>query len=123
MTARRTPGKALVARIVADMAARGLEPDAKERELLALAEGLADQLDGLRQAVASEGYTSTLESGRVVINAAVPAINTTSLALAKVLGVVNMSDQPPINVVKQRASKARWRQHNLAKAAQYEVGG
>jgi len=28
------------------MAANGLEPDAKERELLALAEGLVDQLDG-----------------------------------------------------------------------------
>lgn len=117
MTARKTPGKALVGRIIADMSTRGLEPDAKERELLALAEGLADQLDGLRKAVSAEGYTTALESGRVVINAAVPAINTTSLALAKVLAQVQMSDQPPINLVKQRASKARWRQHNLAKIA------
>ena len=104
MTLPKTVGKRLVARIVNDMAANGLEPDAKERELLALAEGLVDQLDGLRKAVAAEGPTTVLESGRVVINAAVPAINTTSLALAKVLAQVQMSDQPPINLTKQRAS-------------------
>ena len=123
MTARKTPGKALVARIIADMGARGLEPDAKERELLALAEGLADQLDGLRQAVATEGYSTTLETGRIVANPAVGLINSTSLALKNVLAAVNMTDQPPINLVKQRASKARWRAHNAAKAAQYEAGG
>jgi len=119
---RSTSGKALVRRIIADMSRRGLEPDAKERELLALAEGLADQLDGLRRSVSAEGYTSVLDSGRVVINAAVPAINTTSLALTKVLAAINMTDQPPVNLVKQRASKARWRAHNQAKAAQYDVG-
>jgi hypothetical protein len=117
MTARKTPGKALVGRIIADMGARGLEPDAKETELLRLAEGLADQLEALRQSVAAEGYCSTLESGRIVANPAAALINTTSLALAKVLAQVQMGDQPPVDLVKQRASKARWRQHNLAKAA------
>ncbi len=37
-------GQELVARIVAEMAANGLEPDGKEQELLGLAEGLADRL-------------------------------------------------------------------------------
>ena len=123
MTPRKTPGKALVGRIIADMAVRGLEPDAKERELLALAEGLADQLDGLRKSVAAEGYSTTLETGRIVANPAVSLINQTSAALAKVLSQIQMSDQPPLNRVKQRASQARWRAHNQAKAAQYEVGG
>jgi hypothetical protein len=117
MTPRKTPGKALVGRIIADMAARGLEPDAKERELLALAEGLADQLDGLRKSVSAEGYSTTLETGRIVANPAVGLINTTTTALARVLAQIQMSDQPPLNLVKQRASLSRWRAHNAAKAA------
>lgn len=122
MTARKTPGKALVGRIIADMGARGFEPDAKERELLALAEGLADQLDGLHRSVAADGYSTTLETGRIVANPAVALTNTTSLALAKVLAQIQMSDQPPLNLVKQRASKARWRAHNRARAEWDSVG-
>lgn len=116
MTYRKRAGKALIERIVGDMAARGLQPDAKERELLTLAETLADQLDGLRTSVKQHGYSTTLESGRIVANPAVAQINQTSLALAKVLAQVNMTDQPPVNRVKQRASQARWRAHNEAKA-------
>ncbi|MGK2880284.1 MAG: hypothetical protein ACSLE6_05635 [Mycobacterium sp.] len=43
-----TPGQQLVARITNDMAARYLEPSSKEFELLQLAAGLADQLEGLK---------------------------------------------------------------------------
>lgn len=122
MTARQTPGKAMVTRVIADMANRGFEPDAKERELLALAQGLADQLDGLRKSVATDGYSTTLKTGRIVANPAVALINTTSLALAKVLAQVQMSDQPPINLVKQRAGNARWRAHNQAKQQWDQLG-
>lgn len=115
MTIRKASGKAMIGRIVADMAARGLQPDAKERELLTLAEGLADQLDGLRRSVKAQGYSTTLESGRIVANPAVAQINTTSLALAKVLAQINMDIAPAVNRTKQRASQARWRAHNEAK--------
>jgi len=122
MTYRKASGKALVGRIIADMAARGLQPDAKERELLSLAEGLADQLDGLRRSVKQQGYSTTLESGRIVANPAVAAINQTSLALARVLAQVNMEVAPPVNRTKQRAAQTRWASHNAAKARWEGIG-
>ncbi|MGO9034976.1 hypothetical protein [Mycobacterium sp.] len=123
MTARKTPGKRLIERITADMAARGLEPDAKERELLGLAEGLQNQLDGLRKDVATNGYSSIhQETGRLFASPSVALINQTSTALAKVLAQIQMTDQPPVNRVKQRASQIRWQAHNAAKAAQYGEG-
>jgi len=44
-----SPGAELVARVVADMRANGLEPDRREVELLSLAEKLADRLDALER--------------------------------------------------------------------------
>jgi hypothetical protein len=52
---RMGAGSELVARIVVDMHARGLEPDAKKTELLGLAEGLADRLADLEETVELEG--------------------------------------------------------------------
>ncbi len=115
MTTRKTPGKALVARIIADMDAHGLEADTKERELLRLAEGLADQLDGLRKSVAAEGYSTTLETGRIVANPAVALINSTSLALTKVLAGVQMTEPAPETRASARARRAanqRWHPQN-----------
>lgn len=119
---RKASGKALVGRITADMAARGLQPDAKERELLAIAERLADQLDGLHRSVKTQGVSTTLESGRIVANPAVAQINTTSLALAKVLAHINMDVGPPVNRTKQRAARARWGAHNAAKEKWEAIG-
>ena len=48
-------GEELVARMVADMRERGLEPDAKERELLSIAQDLADPLAELEACVAEDG--------------------------------------------------------------------
>lgn len=104
-----TPGGALVARIVAAMAAAGLQPDARERELLAVAETLADQLDGLKRDVEVNGYSTVLQSGRVVANPAVAAINQTATALARVLAQVSMTEEAPIDKARQRAAQARWR--------------
>lgn len=122
MTVPKASGKAMIRRIVADMTSRGLEPDALERELLDLAEGLADQLVALRRNVKMQGVNTTLESGRIVANPAVAQINTTSLALAKVLSQINMDETPAINRTKQAAAKARWRPHNEAKAKWNQVG-
>jgi hypothetical protein len=112
----------MIRRIVADMASRGLEPDAKECELLDLAEGLADQLVALRRNVKAHGVSTTLESGRIVANPSVAQINTTTLALAKVLTQINMDETPAINRTKQAAAQARWRSHNEAKAKFEAVG-
>ncbi len=123
MTLPKTAGRRLVSRIVKDMGANGLEPDGKERELLTLAEGLADQLEKLREVVASEGYTTVIGTGRIVAHPCVALANQTTTALARVLAQIRMDDGPSVNLVKQRASKTRWRAHNAAKAQQYAAGG
>jgi hypothetical protein len=105
-----TAGQELVSRIVDDMAARGLEPDAKEHELLAIAAGLADQIEALTEDVRREGYSSRLKSGRIVIHPAVAEIRAASTALSKVIEGVEMGEGIPLNRTKQRAAQARWRQ-------------
>ena len=87
---RMSAGAELVARIVDDMHAHGLEPDAKEQELLALAEGLADRLAELEETIELEGLSVMLSSGRTVMNPAVSESRQTRTALATVLGRVSM---------------------------------
>jgi hypothetical protein len=113
---RMNEGRELVARIVADMAAHGLEPDAREIELLSLAEGLADRLAELEEAVEVEGLSVTLLSGRVVMNPAVAESRMTRTALATVLGRVSMVEGAAKDPQRVAAAQKRWLQHNLAKA-------
>jgi hypothetical protein len=108
-------GRALVARIVADMAAHGLEPDGKERELLTLAEGMADRLAELEDIIASEGLAVTLKSGRVVMNPAVGEARMTRTSLARVLAGVSMLEGRAKDPAKVKAAQGRWLQHNIAK--------
>jgi hypothetical protein len=109
-------GRELVGRIVAEMALHGLEPDAKERELLALAEGLADRLSELEDHIAADGLSITLHSGRIVMNPAVAEARMTRTSLATVLTKISMTEAPAKDPAKQAASQARWRAHNMAKA-------
>ncbi len=51
----------------------------------------------------------------MVIHPAVAAINTTSLALAKVLSRVTMTELPVKNAAKRRAAQMRSSAHNRAK--------
>ena len=108
-------GQELVARIVAEMHASGLEPDAKERELLALAEGLADRLAELECSIEDEGLSMVLNSGRIVMNPAVAEARMTRTALAGVLSRISMTELPAKDPAKVKAAAVRWRQHNLAK--------
>lgn len=112
---RVSDGQDLVARVLAEMHAHGLEPDAKEQELLALAEGLADRLAELESDIEADGRTMVLNNGRVVMNPAVAESRMTRTSLATVLTKISMTEAPAKDPVKQAASQARWRAHNLAK--------
>ena len=111
-----TEGEELVGRIVEEMRGNGLEPDAKETELLAVAEGLADRLAELEQSIQDDGLTLVLDNGRVVMNPAVAESRMIRTALATVLTKISMTEERAKDPVKQAASRARWREHNLAKA-------
>jgi len=108
-------GAALVARIRAEMAAEDLEPDGREIELLAIAEGLQDRICELEGLIAGEGMSSTSKSGVVHLNPAVGEARQTRSALARVLGIQMQRDVK--DPVKQRAAQARWSRHNAAKEA------
>ncbi|HWY01329.1 MAG TPA: hypothetical protein VNY55_16050 [Mycobacterium sp.] len=110
-----TEGAELVARIVADMHAHGLEPDSKEAELLALAEGLADRLAELEQDIEVDGRSMVLSSGRVVMNPAVAESRMTRTSLAGVLSRVSMVEGREKDPQKVAAAQKRWLQHNIAK--------
>jgi hypothetical protein len=107
------PGAALVARIRAEMAEEGLEPDGREVELLGLAEDLADRIVELEAAI-SDGLTSTAKRGLVRLHPGVVEGRQTRVALARVLSEIQMRDDSK-NPVKQRAADHRWRAHNVAK--------
>lgn len=111
-----TVGAELVARIVADMHAHGLEPDAKETELLALAEGLADRLADLEHDIEEDGRSMVLSSGRVVMNPAVAESRMSRTSLAAVLSRISMVEGRQKDPQKVHAAQVRWTQHNLAKA-------
>lgn len=117
--AKRTPGVALVTRIRADMKAEGLEPDGREVELLAIAEGLADRLAELEAAIKADGLSSTSKGGIVRLHPAVAEARQTRTSLARVLAGIQMTDDSR-DPTKQKAAQSRWRAHNAAKRA---VGG
>jgi hypothetical protein len=75
-------GQDLVDRITAEMRDNGLEPDPKERELLALASGLADRLFELEQSIEEDGLSMYLTSGAVKMNPAVAESRMTRTSLA-----------------------------------------
>ena len=109
-------GSALVARLRAEMDAADLEPDAKEVELLSIAEALQDRIVELEDLISSEGMSSTSKSGVVHLNPAVGEARQTRAALARVIAGIQMQEDAK-DPVKQRAANSRWRAHNEAKRA------
>lgn len=120
MTKRQVagPGAALVARVRAEMAVEGLEPDGREIELLALAEAFADRVAELEQAIERDGLTSRSKGGLVRVHPAVAEVRQTRAALARVLAGVQMHDDAR-DPKKQAAAQSRWRAHNEAKQRVY----
>ena len=112
-----TTGAALVARIRAEMAAEGLEPDGRESSCWASLRALRTGSPSLRRRL-RRGLTSTSKGGLVRLHPAVAAVRQTRSALARVLSGVQMSDGTK-DPVKQAAAQARWRSHNEAKKRGY----
>jgi hypothetical protein len=108
-----SPGAALVGRIRAEMAEENLEPDAREGELLSLAEELADRIAELEAAIAADGLTSS-KGGLVRLHPGIVDARQTRTALARVLSEIQMRDDSK-NPVKQRPADRRSYAHNVAK--------
>lgn len=111
---RDLSGAALVARIRAEMAEEGLEPDAREAEMLVLAADLQDRVLELEGSIGDDGLTSMSKGGIVRLHPAVAEVRQTRAALARVLAGIQMRDEVK-NPAKQKAADTRWRSHNIAK--------
>ena len=107
-------GSALVARLRGEMDAEDLEPDAKEVELLSIAEALQDRIVELEALIGAEGLSSTSKSGVVHLNPAVGEARQTRAALARVISGIQLREDVK-DPVKQRAANVRWRGHNEGK--------
>jgi hypothetical protein len=112
-----SPGPQLVAAILAQLAEDGLEPDARDAALLQTAARLADRMAGLELMIASDGERSVSETGIVRLHPGIAEYRNHSIALAKVLQAVALSETVGVakDPAKVRAAETRWRAHNLAK--------
>ena len=115
--AEKSPGEAMVDRIIEDMAETAqLEPDQRDRELFSVIAEIVDEIEALKQVVVEEGRSVELRDGRMVVHGAVTEIRLQRAALAKLLGSLALNPTGK-NPVKQRAAITRWAPHNAAKAA------
>jgi phage terminase small subunit len=112
------PGVELWRRIAADVA-DGFELDERERQALAHACRLEDELAGLEAAVAAEGATVTGSKGQPRVHPALSEARQHRLAQARLLASLQL-DRPeelaPGVRQAQRAAQARWQQRRRAAA-------
>ena len=118
MAVEKSCGAALVQRIIEDMAAHGLEPDQRDRELFDVIADIANEIEQLKSTVAAEGRTTVLRDGRPVVHGAVVEMRLQRAALAKLLSGLSIDGQNK-NPEKQRAAQTRWAAHNAAKRGMY----
>ena len=113
---KQTPGAAMVAAILAEMAEVGCEPDSKETVLLDTARKLVDRLDALERVIVREGLMLCSPAGVVKVHPAAVEHRQLAANLARVLSNVVIGDSSAgKSPVKQRAAQTRWRAHNLAR--------
>lgn len=104
-----SPGAEMVAAILAEMRAEGVEPDAKEHALLTTARQLVDRLDRLEAIIAVDGEMLVSPSGVTRVHPAISEHRQVAATLPKVLaGIVVGDSSVAKNPTKQRAAQVRW---------------
>lgn len=101
-------GRALVVSILSQLAGDDLTPDAREVALLRAAGELRDRMDQLAALVAVDGERSVSDSGIVRLHPGIAEGRQCSIALAKVLASVGMTDNGGKSPRHQRAAHRRW---------------
>jgi hypothetical protein len=105
-------GVELVDKIVADMTAQRIEPDARESALLRTAGELRDRMVTLEAAIATDGLHRETRAGTIQLHPAAAELRQHAVALARVLAgieLVDMSSAPTVKSARhQRAAQARW---------------
>ena len=88
--AKATAGQALTAQILADLDGQGLDPDAREQELLRHAAACADKIERLEAVLAAEGLTWSDKHGVVLPSPLCAEIRATTAIMVRCLGGIAM---------------------------------
>jgi len=113
MESHASAGRALVDRIVADLAAQDLEPDSKDTELLAVASDIVDRIAVLEKAVAADGLSVTLKDGRILLHPGICEIRQQHIVLVKTLNMVQTEPRDTKDPKKVRAAQTMWRNQKM----------
>jgi hypothetical protein len=109
MTKKLSAGDQLVADILADLDAEGLEPDARESALLERARQVANKIELLEAAVAMAGLTYVDKEGTVRPSPILAELRSSSLVLARCLNGIQMdAGKRGVDPIKSKAGKASW---------------
>jgi hypothetical protein len=109
-------GEQLVARLRAELDAKGLEPDAREEGLLLQIRQVADEIAELRQTIDAEGHTfaPATKGGPPRVHPLIAEVRQLRSLLGRLLQQISLEESTR-NPVKARAAASRWRRHNLAR--------
>ncbi len=113
-----------MARLRAELDAKGLEPDAREEGLLLQIRQVADEIAELRDRIGAEGLTfkPATPGGPPRLHPAAAEIRGNRSLLGRLLQQISLEESVR-NPVKQKAANVRWRQRQMAAAQQAEGGG
>ena len=107
----RSPGAQMVANIIKEMRKAGVQPDPKEKALLAAACSIVDRLSALESLIVRDGELITAPNGTTRVHPAVSEYRQYAATLPKVLAGIVIGDSTSGVVkdpVKQKAANARW---------------
>jgi hypothetical protein len=118
-----TAGEELVAKLRAELDAKGLEPDSREAGLLLQIRDVADEIAELRQRVNAEGLTfpPATRGGPPRMHPAIAEIRQGRSLLGRLLAQISLEESVKSRV-KVKAANSRWRAHQMARARQAEGG-
>jgi len=114
-------GRRLWSSIIADLA-EGMEFDARELAILAAAGRQADSIASLERAIRRDGTMVRGAAGQRRLNAAVTEVRQARVALARLLGELDLSDaasgsQTAASRRARKAADTRWAEHAARRAA------
>lgn len=109
MTKHPSAGDKLVADILADLDAEGLEPDARESALLERARQVADKIAALEVAVEAAGPIYVDKDGVVRPSPILAELRSSSLVLARCLNGIQLdAGRQGKDPIKSKAGQASW---------------
>jgi hypothetical protein len=111
MTKKQTAGEKLLAEILADLDAEGLEPDARESALLERAHQVADKIEALEVGVAKAGLTFVGKDGVTRPSPILAELRSSSLVPARCFNGIQMDagrQGKGKDPIKSKAGKASW---------------